>query len=93
VSWGPFPTVRGVRNQAGAWDHAGVSRNPILSDGSTATEKLTEYSPGQSFAYEVTASRTLCFAGSYTVYLIAEVEMADEPAWGIRRGEKGASML
>ena len=52
--WGPFPAVRGVRNQTGARDHPGASRNPILSDGSTATEKLTEYSPGQSFAYEVT---------------------------------------
>jgi hypothetical protein len=52
--WGPFPAVRGVRNQTGAWDHAGASRNPILSDGSTATEKLTEYTAGYSFAYEVT---------------------------------------
>jgi 2-polyprenyl-6-methoxyphenol hydroxylase-like FAD-dependent oxidoreductase len=26
-------------------------------------------------------------------YLIAEVEMADEPAWGIRRGEKGVNAL
>jgi Polyketide cyclase / dehydrase and lipid transport len=34
--------------------HAGVSRNPILSDGSMATEKITEYTPGHSFAYEVT---------------------------------------
>jgi len=32
----------------------GVSRNPILSDGSMATEKLAEYTPGHSFAYEVT---------------------------------------
>jgi hypothetical protein len=52
--WGPFPAVRDVRNQTGAWDHAGVSRNPILSDGSMATEKLTEYMAGHSFAYEVT---------------------------------------
>jgi hypothetical protein len=52
--WGPFPAVRGVRNQTGAWDRAGDSRNPILSDGSTAIEKLTEYTPGHSFAYEVT---------------------------------------
>ena len=52
--WEPFPAVRGVRNQTGAWDHAGASRNPILSDGSTATEKLTEYTPGHSFAYELT---------------------------------------
>ena len=43
--WGPFPAVRGVRNQTGAWDHVGFSRNPILSDGSVASEKLTEYTP------------------------------------------------
>ena len=23
--WGPFPAVRGVRNQTGAWDHVGAS--------------------------------------------------------------------
>ena len=57
--WGPFPAVPDVRNQTGAWDQAGVSRNPILSDGSTATEKLTEVTPGHSFAYEVTGFTNL----------------------------------
>ena len=52
--WGPFPAVVGVENQTGAWDHAGASRKPKLSDGSTATETLTEYTPGHSFAYELT---------------------------------------
>jgi hypothetical protein len=52
--WGPFPAVRGVKNQTGAWDHVGASRNPILSDGTTASETLTEYTVGHSFAYEVT---------------------------------------
>jgi hypothetical protein len=28
-----------------------------------------------------------------TSYLIAEAEMADEPAWGVRRGEKGVNAL
>jgi hypothetical protein len=51
--WGPFPAVRGARNQTGAWDHAGAWRTPILSDGSIAMEKLTEYTAGYSFAYEV----------------------------------------
>jgi hypothetical protein len=32
----------------------GPSRNPLLSDGSTATEKPTEYTAGHRFAYEVT---------------------------------------
>ena len=61
--WGPFPGVRGVENQAGAWDGVGQSRNPQLTDGSTASERLTEYTPPSSFAYEVTgftnALRTL----------------------------------
>jgi hypothetical protein len=52
--WGPFPAVRGVNNQTGTWDHARPSRNPDLSDGSTATERLTEYTVGHSFAYELT---------------------------------------
>jgi Polyketide cyclase / dehydrase and lipid transport len=52
--WGPFPAVRGVKNQTGEWDHAGPTRNPDLSDGSTATERLTEYTAGHSFAYELT---------------------------------------
>ena len=38
--WGPFPAVRGVENQTGAWDHVGASRNPVLSDGTTANETL-----------------------------------------------------
>ena len=52
--WGPFPGVRGVKNQTGAWDAVGQSRNPDLTDGSTASERLTEYTPPSSFAYEVT---------------------------------------
>jgi hypothetical protein len=53
--WGPFPGVRGTENQTGAWDGVGQSRNPQLSDGSTAFEQLTEYTDGCSFAYELSA--------------------------------------
>jgi Polyketide cyclase / dehydrase and lipid transport len=52
--WGPFPAVVGVQNQTGAWDHVGASRNPVLSDQTTANETLTEYTVGHSFACEVT---------------------------------------
>ena len=52
--WGGiFPGVRGADNQTGAWDHVGASRNPDLTDGSTALETLVEYSNPSSFAYEV----------------------------------------
>lgn len=52
--WGPVPGVRGVANEDGAWDSVGRSRNPVLTDGSTARERLTEYTSGHSFAYEIT---------------------------------------
>lgn len=48
---GVFPGVRGSKNQTGSWDHVGASRNPDLSDGTTATESLVEYSRPSSFAY------------------------------------------
>jgi Polyketide cyclase / dehydrase and lipid transport len=54
TGWGPLPAVRGVRNQTGPWDTPGRTRNPDLSDGSTAIEKLTEYQAPHSFAYELT---------------------------------------
>jgi Polyketide cyclase / dehydrase and lipid transport len=51
--WGPFPAVLGVTGQTGAWDAAGQSRFPQLSDGSTAHERLTQYTAPHSFAYEI----------------------------------------
>ena len=54
TGWGPFPGVLGAKNQTGAWDAAGQSRNPELSDGSTALERLTEFTVPHSFAYEIT---------------------------------------
>jgi hypothetical protein len=63
--WGPFPAVRGANNQTGVWDTPGRTRNPDLSDGTTAIERLTEYTPGHSFAYELSGftnmlSRFVC---------------------------------
>jgi len=54
TGWGPFPGVRGANNQTGAWDAVGQSRNPDLTDNSTAFEVLTELNAGYSFAYETT---------------------------------------
>lgn len=52
--WGGiFPGVRGANNQTGEWDHVGASRNPDLTDGSTAVETLVEYTDATSFAYEL----------------------------------------
>ncbi|MGC5221430.1 SRPBCC family protein [Micromonospora sp. DT81.3] len=53
-AWGPFPGVRRSDNQTGDWDAVGQTRNPDLTDGSTADERLTELTPPHSFAYELT---------------------------------------
>lgn len=50
----PIPGVVRVRDQTGAWDRVGRSRTPVLSDGSTVRELLTEYTRPHSFAYELT---------------------------------------
>jgi hypothetical protein len=52
--FGPLPGVARVENQTAAWDRAGVSRNPVFTDGSRVTEALTEYVEGHGFAYELT---------------------------------------
>jgi hypothetical protein len=49
-----FPGITSVSGQTDTWDHAGVSRHPQFSDGSTVTEMLTEYVAGHGFAYELT---------------------------------------
>lgn len=49
-----FPGIAAVEGQTDAWDRAGVSRRPRFTDGSHATESLTEYVDGHGFAYELT---------------------------------------
>lgn len=50
----PFPGVASVTNQTEAWDHPGPTRNPQFTDGTQVDEQLTEYTPGSSFAYQLT---------------------------------------
>lgn len=54
TGWGPLPGVRAVHDQTGPWDAAGRTRTVELTDSSTATERITEYTPPHSFAYELT---------------------------------------
>jgi hypothetical protein len=49
-----FPGIAAVEEQKDSWDHAGVSRRPRFTDGTQATETLTEYVDGHGFAYELT---------------------------------------
>jgi len=49
-----FPAVTRVEGQDGTWDRVGASRTIHLGDGGTVTETLIEWTPGSSFAYELT---------------------------------------
>lgn len=51
--FGPLPAVTGTRNQTGGWDAAGQTRTVLLSDDSSAQERLTQYQHPKYFAYTV----------------------------------------
>lgn len=51
---GPFPPVRRVLEQTGAWDAAGQTRTVRLAGGATMREELTSVDAPRSFGYRLT---------------------------------------
>lgn len=51
---GPFPPVKQVREQTGAWDAAGQTRTVRLAGGASMREELTSVDPPRSFGYRLT---------------------------------------
>jgi 2-polyprenyl-6-methoxyphenol hydroxylase-like FAD-dependent oxidoreductase len=87
----PVKFCRGREATGFAQDDAGVDVE--LSDGTSLRAKyLVGCDGGRSL---IRKKASIDFPGwdASTSYLIAEVEMAEEPAWGIRRGEKGVNAL
>jgi 2-polyprenyl-6-methoxyphenol hydroxylase-like FAD-dependent oxidoreductase len=87
----PVQFYRGREVTGFAQDDTGVDVE--LSDGRSLRAKyLVGCDGGRSL---VRKKAGIDFPGweASTSYLIAEVEMADEPAWGVRRGEKGVNAL
>jgi 3-(3-hydroxy-phenyl)propionate hydroxylase len=87
----PVKFHRGREVTGFAQDQAGVDVE--LSDGaSLRATYLVGCDGGRS---TVRKQAGIDFPGwdASTSYLIAEVEMTEEPAWGIRRGEKGVNAL
>jgi 3-(3-hydroxy-phenyl)propionate hydroxylase len=87
----PVKLYRGREVTGLAQDSAGV--DVALSDGASLRAKyLVGCDGGRSV---VRKEAGIDFPGwdASTSYLIAEVEMAQEPAWGIRRGEKGVNAI
>jgi 3-(3-hydroxy-phenyl)propionate hydroxylase len=87
----PVKFYRGLEVTGFVQDDTGV--DVALSDGRSLRAKyLAGCDGGRSL---IRKKAGIDFPGweASTSYLIAEVEMADEPAWGIRRGEKGVNAL
>src|SRR5262249_30795978 len=85
------PIYRGREATAFAQDDTGV--DVALSGGRSLRAKfLVGCDGGRSV---IRKSAGIDFVGwePSTSYLIAEVEMTDEPAWGVRRSEKGTHAL
>ncbi|MEB4211962.1 SRPBCC family protein [Mycobacterium sp. 94-17] len=51
--YGPFPPIREVREQTGAWDAVGQTRVVHLVGGATMREELTSVDPPHSFGYRL----------------------------------------
>ena len=51
--FGPLPAVVAVRNQTGAWDTPGRTRQLMLSDGGHVIETITDAVSPNYFAYEL----------------------------------------
>ena len=87
----PVKFYRGHEATGFVQDDGGV--NVELSDGtSLRAEYLVGCDGGRSL---IRKTAGIAFPGwdASTSYLIAEVEMAEEPAWGIRRGERGVNAV
>ncbi|HEV7579406.1 MAG TPA: SRPBCC family protein, partial [Mycobacterium sp.] len=50
---GPFPPIKEVRDQTGAWDAAGQTRTVLLAGGGSTREELTSVEPPRSFGYRL----------------------------------------
>ena len=53
TGYGPLPAVTGTERQSGGWDAAGQTRTVLLSDGSSAQERLSAYEALRYFSYTV----------------------------------------
>jgi 2-polyprenyl-6-methoxyphenol hydroxylase-like FAD-dependent oxidoreductase len=90
AAW-PVIFYRGREVTGFAQDDTGI--DVALSDGASLRAKyLIGCDGGHSL---VRKQAGIDFPGwdASTSYLIAEVEMTEEPAWGVRRGEKGVNAL
>ena len=83
TGYGPLPAVVGAQDQTGGWDEAGQTRTVQLSDGSTAQERLDEYSHPDYFSYTVRD-----FSG-----VLRFLTTSANGAWWFVQQEEGATLV
>ncbi|MES2170504.1 MAG: SRPBCC family protein [Actinomycetota bacterium] len=75
--FGPLPAVLEVRDQTGAWDAAGQTRQLMLSDGGYVIEHLVQVDKPETFSYELSDFQKLF--GSLVSGARAEWEFSEAP--------------
>ncbi len=75
--YGPLPAVLEVRDQTGAWDAVGQTRQLMLSDGGSVIEHLVQVDRPETFIYELSDFQKLF--GSLVSGARAEWEFSNVP--------------
>ncbi|OBH54150.1 hypothetical protein A5685_12455 [Mycobacterium colombiense] len=82
--YGPFPPIKEVREQTGAWDAAGQTRVVHLAGGASMREELTSVDPPRSFGYrlsEVTGPMALLVDHVLGEWIFAPAVGGTEITW------------
>ena len=82
--YGPFPPIKEVREQTGAWDAAGQTRIVHLAGGASMREELTSVDPPRSFGYrlsEVTGPMALLVDHVIGEWIFTPADGGTEITW------------
>ena len=82
--FGPLPAVLEVRNQTGAWDAAGQTRQLMLSDGGSVVEHTVEVDAPRRFVYELSDFQKLfgrLVSGARAEWVFTEVAGGTNIRW------------
>ncbi|RAU93914.1 SRPBCC family protein [Mycobacterium colombiense] len=82
--YGPFPPIKEVREQTGAWDAAGQTRIVHLAGGARMREELTSVDPPRSFGYrlsEITGPMALLVDHILGEWVFAPAAAGTEITW------------
>jgi hypothetical protein len=95
--YGPLPAVIEVRDQTGAWDAAGQTRQLMLSDGGYVIEHLVQVDKPTTFVYELSDFQKLfgsLVAGARAEWRFTEVAGGTNISWSYAfHPRRGAGLI